>query len=141
MQNSYPDMRFSHLGIAVKNLEKAAEQYRFMGYADTDGEVYEDYLQKVKTRFLNKDGVIVELIEALNKDGDSPLTSYLKGSFHNIYHICYMVADLEDAIELLVKAKYRVMTRIIPGIGLGGRRICFMFHIYCGLIELVEEST
>lgn len=140
MLRRYPDLKFSHLGIAVKSLEKATEQYRLMGYTDTDGAVYEDTLQKVRTRFLKKDGVVIELIEAFDKEVDSPLNNYLKGSFHTIYHICYSVADLDEAVNLLVKHKYRMMSEIIPGIGFGDSRICFMFNMYCGLIELVEKK-
>lgn len=140
MQRILPDLKFSHLGIAVRSLEKATDQYRLMGYTDTDGAVYEDTLQKVRTRFLKKDGVVIELIEAFDKEVDSPLNNYLKGSFHTIYHICYTVEDLEEAVNLLVKKKYRMMSEIIPGIGFGDSRICFMFNMYCGLIELVEKN-
>lgn len=91
-------MKMHHVGIVVENIEKAAKQLDFLG---TVSEIYSDPIQKVKVAFiahLDTNIPSIELIELI--DEDSPVTNLLNRGV-SIYHLCYSVKDLDEAINLI----------------------------------------
>jgi methylmalonyl-CoA/ethylmalonyl-CoA epimerase len=133
------DLQISHIGIAVKNISETKEMYRILGFEGTDGPYYIDELQGVRALFIRKDSIVLELLEPLHQGQASLIDNYLKGTTHNMYHICYTCSDIDRTIQTLKKEHFRLLAEPIPGIGFQDHRICFLYHRKLGIVELVEE--
>lgn len=129
--------RFNHIGVATKSIEQTASLYTGGGYTATTPIV--DPVQDVRICFLSKEGMpTVELLQPV--DDKSPVNNVLKKNGTAPYHCCYAVDDLEQAIRDLESQKYMVVSMPAPAVAFGGDRVCFLYHRYVGLIELVERQ-
>ncbi|MFI5324471.1 MAG: methylmalonyl-CoA epimerase [Thermodesulfobacteriota bacterium] len=89
-----------HVAIAVKNLDEVEKLYeRALGLKVAHREVVED--QGVRTSMLvpEKGGTALELLEPLNDE--SPISKFLEKRGEGIHHICFLVDDIEAALERL----------------------------------------
>src|SRR2546422_2550004 len=95
-------MKLHHVGVAVSGIAKHAEQYRRAFGISLTSEIIEDELQKVRVAFAQVgDGVFIEFVEPLGDD--SPICNLLKRG-GGLYHLCYLVPDIEAAIEQVRRA-------------------------------------
>lgn len=91
--------------------------------------------QKVNYAFTKmSEGTIVEVLGALTED--SPIMDHVKRG-GGVYHFCYIVQDINWAVEAIKNNKGRIIVDPIPSIAFDERRIAFAFHHYLGLFELV----
>lgn len=98
-----------------------------------------DPVQDVRICFLSKEGMpTVELLQPV--DDKSPVNNVLKKNGTAPYHCCYAVDDMEQAIRDLESQKYMIVSMPAPAVAFGGDRVCFLYHRYVGLIELVERQ-
>ncbi|MDR9770435.1 VOC family protein [Acetomicrobium sp.] len=88
-------MKVHHVGIVVKDIEKACLLYRGLGYVQVDS-IIEDNVQHNRLLFLKNGELLVELIEPINSS--SPVYNPRNLGYH---HICYEVEDLDKAIFFL----------------------------------------
>lgn len=89
-----------HVAIAVRNLDEAEKLYETaLGLRVEHREVVED--QGVRTSMLvpEKGGTALELLEPLS--GESPVSKFLDKRGEGIHHICFLVDDIEAALERL----------------------------------------
>lgn len=122
-----PTATLHHVGLVVKSITAAWP----------DAEIFEDPLQKVKVAFVFINDQNLELIEPLSED--SPVSSSLKkGS--KLVHLCYLVENIESAIQSAAKEGYRCFGRPVPAVAFEQRRIAWLFHREFGLFELVEKG-
>ena len=130
-------MRLHHVGVAVRSIEKAAEQYRQLFGFELSGSIVEDAAQKVRVAFAPVgDGVYVEFVEAAGDD--SPVAGLLrKGG--GLYHLCFVVPDIERAVEHICQSGGRVVSPPQPAPAFNGRRIAFVYSPDRSLIEFLEE--
>lgn len=127
-------MKVHHIGYAVKRLDKAAELFEGLGYAA--GEITEDEARRVKILFMKNEHACVELVApngepnsvdgVLNKNGPTP------------YHICYEVADMEEAVGKLKENGWMVVREAEAAPAIGGASVVFLYNRHIGMIELVE---
>ncbi len=90
--------KINHIGVAVKNLDKAIEIYRDkLGLEFKGTEVVED--QKVKVAFFKIGETNIELVSPISDD--SPIAKYLENNREGIHHICYEVDDINETLRLL----------------------------------------
>jgi len=130
-------MRLHHVGLAVPSIEKAAEQYRQLFGFELTGSIVEDKAQKVRVAFAPVGGgVFVEFVEAASDD--SPVASLLKKG-GGLYHLCFVVPDIERAVEHICRAGGRVVAAPQPAPAFDGRRIAFVYSPDRSLIEFLEE--
>jgi methylmalonyl-CoA/ethylmalonyl-CoA epimerase len=130
-------MRLHHVGLAVASIEKAAEQYRQLFGIGLSGLVVEDVRQKVRVAFAEvAAGVFVEFVEAVGED--SPVASIVKRG-GGLYHLCFVVGDIEAAIEQIRRSGGRVVSAPQPAAAFDGRRIAFVYSPDRSLIEFLEE--
>ena len=130
--------RFHHLGVAVPEIGPAVESMRAMfGYEVTAGPVT-DPIQKVHVCFLRTaqpDAPTLELVAPAAPD--SPVGQVLtKGG--GAYHLCYEVPDLDAALATARAARWVVVSRPVPAVAFGGRRIAWLYTPTRQLIELLE---
>lgn len=89
-----------HVAIAVRNLDEVEKLYEtVLGLRVEHREVVED--QGVRTSMLvpEKGGTALELLEPLS--GESPVSKFLDKRGEGIHHICFLVDDIEAALERL----------------------------------------
>ena len=128
--------RLDHIGIAVRSLE-AARIYEVLGLAVQHTEVVET--QKVKTAFLSVGDSNLELLEPTSPD--SPIAKFIEKRGEGIHHICLRVENIEEHLERLKAAGYRLINEA-PVPGAHGCRVAFL-HPAAGngvLIELSEKQ-
>ena len=90
--------KINHIGVAVKDLDKAIELYRDkLGLEFKGTDVVEE--QKVKVAFFKIGETNIELVSPISDD--SPIAKYLEKSREGIHHIAYEVDNIEDALKTL----------------------------------------
>lgn len=126
-----------HVGIAVHNLEEAAEAYRALGLAVAKVETVES--EKVRVAFLPVGETHIELLEPT--DPSSPVARFLEKRGSGVHHLCFLVDDLGHAMEQ-AKASGLVLLDETPRVGAGGSRVCFIHPKSTGgvLLELWQDD-
>jgi methylmalonyl-CoA/ethylmalonyl-CoA epimerase len=98
-----------------------------------------DILQNVNVCFLQSAGApLLELVEPV--DQNSPVSNILKKVGVAPYHLCYEVDNLEDSIQELENNDFKLLVEPIKAIAFDDRKICFLYHVDVGLIELLEKQ-
>lgn len=140
-----PEFQFHHIGIATGSIKNTAQCYLDAGYSISDT-VY-DPVQNVSIAFLEKTQMPrIELVEpntSLNGTVNSPnhpVSKIIGKSGVSPYHICYLVEDIDDAVNKLKKKKYLLLARPVSAVAMDNRKICFLYNKEVGLIELVEQK-
>lgn len=131
-------LKFHHIGVATSSVENASKFYLEMGYSKS--ETFNDPIQKVNICFMQKNNMPqIELIEPASDD--SPITKTLQknNGAGTTYHICYKVNNINEAIALLKKSGFLPLSKPVNAVAMEKSIICFLFHRYHGLIELVEK--
>ena len=127
---------FHHIGVATRGIEKELPTYLLLGYQRED-EPFTDPAQGIRGLFLTSEGQPrLELLENLegSKTLDKPLEHGQK-----LYHMAYLVGDIERAIEVLAANRAKVIAPLKYSAYFGAR-ICFLMLPNMGLIELIEEK-
>ncbi len=115
-----PDARIAHIGIAVPSIADALAFYRdVLGLEPHPPEVA-DGATIVSLPFGDTE---VELLEPLSDT--SPIARFLSRRGPGIHHICYRVANLDQALARCREAGYHLVDER-PRTGAGGRRIAFI---------------
>jgi len=135
MRQATPEVRISHIGIAVSSIAEALPFYReILGMpevelAPTDG---------ARIKGLDAAGALVELLEAV--EPDSPIAKFIGKRGPGIHHICFAVPDLDGALERCSAKGVRLIDEA-PRVGAEGKRIAFLHPASTGgiLIELTED--
>ena len=128
-------LKFHHIGIATRGIEKEVPVYTLMGYK-AEGAIFQDSNQGIRGFFLTAaDQPRVELLENLTGSHtlDEPLERGLK-----IYHTAYLVSDIEKAVKVFQHNRGRVISPMKQS-SYFGKRICFLMLPNMQMIELIEE--
>ena len=129
--------KISHIGIAVKDLEKAIERFvKLSGVSEYHIENVEE--QKVRVAVFNIGGSRIELTEAT--DPDSPIAKFISKRGEGIHHIAFEVDDIKGELERLKPAFKLVDEK--PRRGSGDSLIAFVHPSSTGgvLIEITQET-
>jgi methylmalonyl-CoA/ethylmalonyl-CoA epimerase len=136
----HSDLRIHHVGVLVKDLEEAADNYvRNFGY-EIRSDVIHDPTQTAFVRFfaMRGDSCYLELISP-----DSPqsmLTNALrKGG--GINHVCYKTSDICISVDALRASGCWVLHEPQAAVAFPGRRIAWLMGTDGLLVELVEEGA
>lgn len=125
-----------HIGIAVRSIA-GAKIYEALGL--TIDHTEDVKTQGVKTAFLSVGDANIELLEPLSPQ--STVAKYIDKRGEGIHHICFRVDRIEDHLELLKAAGFRLINEA-PVPGAHGCRVAFL-HPAAGngvLIELSEKN-
>lgn len=132
-----PEFKFHHIGIATNSINNTAQSYSVLGYT-MSGKIY-DPIQNVSIAFIEKIGMPrIELVEPGLTTHNCPVSKIIKNMGVSPYHICYGVDNLETAIDKLKMKKYLLLAQPIAAIAIDNKKICFLYNVEVGLIELVE---
>ena len=138
------EMSFHHVGVAVKSIDAALGYYTGLFGLRQVTEPLEVPGERVKVCFVEAPpGVLIELVEGL---GDkSPVADVVARTGAGPYHICYRVADLDDAVRRLRAAGCFRIKRFerpaAPGLGSEApKRFAFLLTPDRQLFELCEAQ-
>lgn len=129
----------NHIGYAVRDIQKTAQSYLAAGWSLSD--VYEEEIQHTKIAFLTKTGFPkIELVAPLKEGEPSPVDVYLQKIGCCTYHVCYDVDNIEQAIEDLFDEGFKPLFEPVESVAMNGHKICYLYHLHVGLIELVSTK-
>lgn len=128
----------NHIGYAVRDIHETAQKYLDAGWCLSD--ICEERVQRARIAFLTKSGFPpIELVAPLKEGEASPVDTYLQRIGCCPYHICYDVEDIDIAVEDLFDEGFSPLFEPVESEAMNGRRICYLFNLLVGLIELVEN--
>lgn len=132
-------MTFHHVGVAVKSIAKSLDTYvGLFGFRQVTDSLAVP-TENVRVCFVEApDGVLIELVEGITED--SPVAHVLKQPGAGPYHLCYSVADLNDAVEKLRRRKCFLLKKFERPAH-GHRRFAFLLTPERQLFELCEPET
>jgi len=127
----------SHIGIAVKDLDRAIEFYQKLGLELESTEVVES--QKVKVAFFPVNNTRIELLSATSDD--SPIAKFIEKKGEGIQHIAFAVDNLPESLKQS-EEKGIVLIDKEPRPGAHNAQIAFLHPKSTGgvLVELCEEK-
>jgi methylmalonyl-CoA/ethylmalonyl-CoA epimerase len=104
--------RLSHIGIVVRDLDKAVEYYgSVFGLGPFRTETYElkPFIYRGKTAnarvraaIADSGSVFIELVQVL--EGETPHTEFLREKGEGIQHVAFLVRDLDEKLHELAKS-------------------------------------
>lgn len=98
--------RINHIGIAVKDVEKAMKQWREVFGLETPPPHIEP---DMKICMVNLGGVLVELMEPIGSEGTLAKSMEKRGE--GLHHICYEVEDIYKAVDTLIEQGVPVVNK------------------------------
>lgn len=133
--NTRRGTRIAHVGIAVRALDDSLPFYRdvlglpSVPLEDADGAAIVG---------LAAGDALVELLEAATPD--SPIGRFVERRGPGIHHICFVVDDLDAALDRCRSSGIRLIDEA-PRMGAEGKRIAFLHPASTGgvLVELTED--
>jgi methylmalonyl-CoA/ethylmalonyl-CoA epimerase len=131
-------VKLSHIGILVEDIEQGIKNHEALfGYKQL-GPIIDDTTQKVRVVLMGTsdiDPVKIELISPLGDD--SPVKNLLEKR-QSLYHLCYEVEDIEEAMKNARKSGAVIISKPVEAPLFDERKICFLFTRDRYVIELVE---
>lgn len=125
---------FHHIGVATKEIKSEIGVYKLLGYV-REGRIFEDEQQGIRGQFMiSKNQPRIELLENLPESHTLDLQLEKR---NHLYHFAYMVADIEKAVEILLRCHARIVSPMKTSVYFE-KRICFLVLKNMFMIELVE---
>lgn len=138
MQHSFLDWDLHHIGVVVRDMEKARLLYIQLGYQCS--ETICDLLQNVFLAFCeSKKGPAVELVAPV--DETSPCTPFLNKIGPGTYHTCYSCSSIQMSLSILdqLGLRYFIVSEPKPARLFNDQKVIFLLFASTGLIELIER--
>jgi len=130
-------MMLHHVGIAVRSILRSAAQYHQALGVSLEGDIVEDEIQKVRVAFAPVgNGTYIEFVEPVGDD--SPVQGVLKRG-GGLYHVCYLVSDINAAIEGVRSVGGRLVSGPVPARAFNGRPIAWVYTPDRSLVEFLAE--
>jgi len=129
--------KIEHIGIAVKDLEKASKLYTaLLGLPPYKQEDVES--EGVATSFFIKGETKIELLEAT--DPESPIARFITKKGEGLHHIAFEVNDIHSESERLKNAGFELIGDIREGAD--NKLVCFIHpkSAHGVLVELCQEK-
>jgi len=132
-------MNLHHIGYAVAEIESAAATYcKRFGY-EACTPIIHDPLQTAYVQFFRLPGDQTYL-EFVAPDGPNSKLSRAVASGIALNHLCFAVDNIEEVTEDLRKTGMALVSKAVPAVAFGGRRISWLLGRDRVPIELVERG-
>lgn len=128
----------SHIGIAVPDILEAKKLYEQLGFISETEDIISEEEYGVKVLMMCQGAQKIELLEPMEKGKKSPIDSYIEKKPYKMYHLAYVVSDIEAQIKLLEKQKFLMIDKPRASACAKGKKAVFMFNRNMGIIELLE---
>ncbi|GAA0713366.1 methylmalonyl-CoA epimerase [Aquimarina litoralis] len=129
--------KIEHIGIAVKDIEKANTLYeQLLGVAPYKEETVES--EAVITSFFKVGENKIELLASTSEDG--PIGKFIAKKGEGIHHIAFDVDDIEKELERLEKEGFQLINKT-PKKGADNKLVAFVHPKTTNgvLVELCQE--
>jgi methylmalonyl-CoA/ethylmalonyl-CoA epimerase len=131
--------KIEHIGIAVKDMEKAKEVYENL----LDEEAYKVEnvdSEAVDTVFFKTGDTKIELLSATRED--SPIAKFITKKGEGMHHIAFDVDDIDAEIERLKEKGYQLLNEE-PKSGADNKLIAFLHPKSSNgvLVELCQDKN
>ncbi|WP_438961214.1 methylmalonyl-CoA epimerase [Nonlabens sp.] len=129
--------KIEHLGIAVKDLEKANETYeKLLGRKPYKNE--EVASEHVITSFFKSGENKIELLAATHKD--SAIAKYIEKRGEGIHHVAFQVDNIKEELNRLEKEGFSILNKE-PKKGADNKLVAFIHPKTTNgvLVELCQE--
>ncbi|MFD2542959.1 methylmalonyl-CoA epimerase [Lacinutrix gracilariae] len=129
--------KIEHIGIAVKDLEKANKLYAQL-FGEPHYKVEEVASEGVNTSFFKVGENKIELLEATNNN--SAIAKFIEKKGEGIHHIAFDVSDIEKEILRLKSEGFKIINEK-PKQGADNKLVAFLHPKSTNgvLIELCQE--
>lgn len=129
--------RVDHIGIAVRDLDRALALYRDILGLHHEGTSHE-VERKLLAAMLNCGGTHVELLQATGPD--SVIAKFIEKRGEGIHHVCFQVEDIRATLATLKAAGLRLVDEE-PRPGVGGSLVAFIHPASAGgvLLEVSQK--
>ena len=129
--------KISHIGIAVKDINKALAFYESLDLKLEAIEVVES--QKVKVAFIPVGDVRIELLEPTSED--SKISKFIQRKGEGIHHIAFGTDNLQERLDQIKKSGIRLIDQT-PRKGAHNADIAFLHpkSTFGVLLELCQEK-
>lgn len=131
-------MIIDHIGLVVKNIEKAVIRWvNMFGYVQAT-EVVMNARQMVRVVFLEKNNsVTIKLTEPTSEN--SPIFKFAKRG-GGLHHLCFRCSEIDEQLVELKEKGCRVLTLPEPGEAFENENIAFLFAKDGLNIELIDTE-
>ncbi len=132
-------MRLHHVGVVTDNMSAGIRRHEALFNLHPITKVVNDTKQKVAVVLLaapEGGDSAIELIAPLTED--SPVSNALKKGTH-LYHLCFVVDDIEEAIDNARKQGAIVVSKPTEADLYGGKKIAFIYTRDKYLVEFLEK--
>ncbi len=127
--------RLNHVAIVVPDLDTATQLYSQQFGAEVSAQTAMPE-HGVTTVFVNLPNTRIELLHPLGEN--SPITRFLKKNPDGgVHHVCFEVADINEAVTRLTEQGMRVLGDGRPKTGAHGKPVIFL-HPKDSLGALIE---
>ncbi|MTI21267.1 methylmalonyl-CoA epimerase [Fulvivirga sp. RKSG066] len=132
-------LKVEHIGIAVKDLNKANELFGQL-FNNAHYKIESVESEGVDTSFFKVGDTKIELLEASNED--SAIAKFIEKRGEGIHHIAYEVEDIHAEMKRLSEAGFTLINKE-PKKGADNKLVCFLHPKSTNgvLIELCQEIT
>ena len=129
--------KLDHIGIAVEDIETAAEAYEKLGFTVESVDDVPGY--GVKVAFLPMESGAVELVQPVAEE--SAMAKFLAKKGQGIHHLCFEVDDIRAELARLAEAGVQLVDAE-PREGAHGTLVAFLHPKSTGgvLIELAQKG-
>jgi len=132
-------MKLHHVGIITSDIKSGIQHHKALFNFHPITEIVEDPVQKVAVVLLSdpeEEGIPIELIAPLTDD--SPISNILKEKTR-LYHLCFLVEDIEKAIKHARRHGSIIISRPAPAKLYNGKRIAFIYTPDKYVVEFLEK--
>jgi methylmalonyl-CoA/ethylmalonyl-CoA epimerase len=132
-------MIIDHVGIAVRSIERALEQWQAVfGYVQ-ETEIVANTRQMVRVVFLGRPGSLqVKLVEPT--DPSSPIHAFTQRG-GGLHHLCFRCESVDAEVVRLEALGLRVIAPPQPGEAFEGERIAFLYAGDGLNVELIDTMA
>ena len=132
-------MKFHHIGIIVKNIDKALLNLNTILDIKKKSKIFLDRKWKVKVIFLHdsRNKIIFEIIEPLNSK--SPISTSLKKNINILNHVAFQSKNFNQDKKKIFLAGGIPVTEALEAIAFKNKKIQFFLTKENFLIELIEK--
>ncbi len=128
-----------HIGIAVRDLDEAAERYALLIGARVRARDAAEGLGTAAAELETPSGPLLELVAPLGEE--TPVGKFLAKRGEGMHHVAYGVQDIDAEVRRLLAAGVEMIDEE-PRSGLFGHRVAFIHPDAAGgvLVELVHTG-
>lgn len=128
-------MKLHHVGIAVRDLERALTPFQMLDLRESERGIVEAF--NVAISMIRVGETRLEFLQPM---GEGPIKKFLEKHNEGLHHIAFATSDIEGTLAQL-KRQGATLIDERPRPGFGGHRVAFVHpHSFGGvLVELVEE--